>query len=318
MGLTRNAKLRLGLTALLALLSILGFMTWNVQSDWSFILEHRGSRLLAMLLVSVAIGVATLVFQTITHSRILTPSLMGFDVLYVLVHALGLVLWGRVGLAGMPTVVFVLDVLLMVGIALLLFRLLFGDSVRGLHLLILLGMLGGLLFRELADLAMRVLDPTEFSIQQGRSVASFARINLSLLWIALALTVLAAGVVFVLRRRLDVLNLGRDVAINLGVPYRQTVTLLLVVASVLVSVSTALVGPMLFFGLLVTNLAYWITGSHQHRWTLLATVLAAIVCLVGGQLLVEQMLASRLPFVMLLELCGGLLFIALLLRGVKQ
>ena len=318
MGLTADARLRLGLTALLALFSIVGFMTWNVQSDWAFILEYRGSRLLAMLLVAVAIGVSTLIFQTITHSRILTPSLMGFDVLYVLVHALGLVLWSKLNITGMPGLVFVLDVLLMVGIAVVLFRLLFGDSVRGLHLLILLGMMGGLLFRELADLAQRVLDPTEFSISQGRAIASFARINLALLWPALAATVLATALVFALRRRLDVLSLGSDVAINLGVPYQRTVTLLIIVASLLVSVSTALVGPMLFFGLLVTNLAYWITASHQHRWTLLATVLAGVVCLVGGQLVIEQMLGSRLPFVMLLELCGGVLFIALLLRGVKQ
>src|SRR5699024_5890633 len=155
-------------------------------------------------------------------------------------------------------------------------------------LLILLGMMGGLLFRELTELALRVLDPTEFSIQSGLSIASFSRINLSLLWVALVLTLGCVTLVFTQRRRLDVLNLGRDVAINLGVPYRRTVTLLLVVASVLVSVSTALVGPMLFFGLLATNLAYWISGTHQHSWTLVTTVLVAVVCLVGGQLLVEQ------------------------------
>lgn len=318
MGLTTAARWRVLFTGVLALLSVIGFMTWNVQSDWAFIVEYRGSRLLAMLLVAVAMGVSTLVFQTLTHSRILTPSLMGFDVLYVLVHALGLAFWARLGLDSMPSVIFILDVLLMAGIALVLFRLLFGDSVRGLHLLILLGMMGGLLFRELTELALRVLDPTEFSIQTGRSIASFSRINLSLLWVALVLTLACVALVFTLRRRLDVLNLGRDVAINLGVPYRRTVTLLLVVASVLVSVSTALVGPMLFFGLLATNLAYWISGTHRHRWTLLTTVLVAVVCLVGGQLLIEQILHSRLPFVMLLELCGGLLFILLLLRGVRE
>lgn len=318
MGLSAAARLRLWLVAALALLSVVGFMTWNVQSDWAFIIEYRGSRLLAMLLVAVALGVSTLVFQTLTHSRILTPALMGFDVLYVLVHALGLLLWARLGLRMPAAAMLVLDVVLMSTLAWLLFRWLFGDSVRGLHLLILLGMLGGLLFRELGDLALRVLDPTEFSIQQGRTLASFARINLALLWPALALTLMALMLVFAQRHRLDVLGLGRDVAINLGVPYRRTVTGLLVVASVLVSVSTALVGPLLFFGLLATNLAYWITASHRHRWTLPATVLVAVVCLVGGQLLMEQVLQSRLPFVVLLELCGGVLFIALLLRGMRH
>ena len=319
MGLTKRGRWLLSLTAVLALGSVLGFMTLNVHSDWAFIVQYRGTRLLAMLLVALSMGLATVVFQTITHNRILTPSLMGFDVLYVLVHTLALLLWGTEFGKGWPLELrFILEVTVMVSIALLLFRWLFNGSVRGLHMLILLGMVGGLLFRELADLSARVFDPSEFSIQQGSSVANFNRVNLQLLWVGLAAAVFCSGLLFHLRRQLDVLSLGRDVAINLGVPYRNDVTLLMLLVGVLLSISTALVGPMLFFGLLVANLAYWITGSHQHLWNLPASVLAAIVCLLGGQVLFEHLLSTRLPLVMVIELCGGVLFIALLLRGVKQ
>lgn len=318
MGLNLRGRLLLGLTALLALCSVLGFMTLNVQSDWAFIVQYRGTRLLGMLLVAVTMGLATVVFQTITHNRILTPSLMGFDVLYVLVHALALVLWGTEFGSGWPLELrFILEVAVMVSIALLLFRWLFNGSVRGLHMLILLGMVGGLLFRELADLSARIFDPSEFSIQQGSGVANFNRINLQVLWVGLAGVALCSALLFRLRRQLDVLSLGRDVAINLGVSYSKTVTVLMLVICVLVSISTALVGPMLFYGLLVANLAYWLTGSHQHRWTLPASVLAGIVCLVGGQVLFEHLLNTSLPLAMVIELCGGVLFIALLLRGVK-
>lgn len=318
MGLNLRGRLLLGLTALLALCSVLGFMTLNVQSDWAFIVQYRGTRLLGMLLVAVTMGLATVVFQTITHNRILTPSLMGFDVLYVLVHALALVLWGTEFGSGWPLELrFTLEVAVMVSIALLLFRWLFNGSVRGLHMLILLGMVGGLLFSELADLSARIFDPSEFSIQQGSGVANFNRINLQVLWVGLAGVALCSALLFRLRRQLDVLSLGRDVAINLGVSYSRTVTLLMLVICVLVSISTALVGPMLFYGLLVANLAYWLTGSHQHRWTLPASILAGIVCLVGGQVLFEHLLNTSLPLAMVIELCGGVLFIALLLRGVK-
>ena len=319
MGLNLRGRLLLSLTALLALCSVLGFMTLNVQSDWAFIMQYRGTRLLGMLLVALAMGLATVVFQTITHNRILTPSLMGFDVLYVLVHALALVFWGTEFGSSWPLELrFTLEVAVMVSIALLLFRWLFNGSVRGLHMLILLGMVGGLLFRELADLSARIFDPSEFSIQQGSGVANFNRINLQLLWVGLAGVVLCSALLFRLRRQLDVLSLGRDVAINLGVPYGKTVTVLMLVICVLVSISTALVGPMLFYGLLVANLAYWLTGSHKHRWTLPASVLAGVVCLVGGQVLFEHLLHTSLPVAMVIELCGGVLFIALLLRGVKQ
>lgn len=319
MGLNRRGQLFLSLSALLAFFSVLGFMTLNVQSDWNFILHYRGTRLLGMLLVAVTMGLATVVFQTITHNRILTPSLMGFDVLYVLVHALALLFWGTAfGTVWPPELRFIFEVAVMVAIALLFFRWLFSGAVRGLHLLILLGMLGGLLFRELADLALRLFDPSEFSIQQGSGVARFNRINLQLLWVGWGAVLLCTGLLFALRRQLDVLSLGRDLAINLGLPYNKTVTFLMLMICVLVSISTALVGPMLFFGLLMANLAYWITGSHQHRWTLPASVLAGVVCLVGGQVLFEHLLKTSLPLAMMIELCGGVLFIALLLRGVKQ
>ncbi|MFP3976461.1 MULTISPECIES: iron chelate uptake ABC transporter family permease subunit [Marinobacter] len=319
MGLNPRGKLLLSLTALLALLSVVGFMTLNVQSDWGFIMEYRGSRLLGMLLVAITMGLATVVFQTVTHNRILTPSLMGFDVLYVLVHSLALLVWGAEQSTNWPIELrFIVEVAAMVAIALLLFRLLFTGSVRGLHVLILLGMVGGLLFRELADLALRIFDPSEFSIQQGSGVANFNRINLKLLWIGLVGVGLCSTLLFHFRRQLDVLSLGRDVAINLGIPYIKTITLLMLAISVLISISTALVGPLLFFGLLMANLAYWLTGSHQHRWTLPASVLAGIVCLVGGQVVFEHLLSSGLPLAMVIELCGGVLFIVLLLRGVKQ
>ncbi|NYT65277.1 iron chelate uptake ABC transporter family permease subunit [Alcaligenaceae bacterium] len=319
MGLNQRGVLLFSLTALLALLSIVGFMTLNVQSDWAFIMQHRGSRLLAMLLVAIAMGLATVTFQTITHSRILTPSLMGFDVLYVLVHALALLLWKSQHLISWsPELRFIVEVIVMVAIALLLFHLLFNNSVRGLHVLILLGMVGGILFRELADVLQRLVDPSEFSIQQGSGIANFNRINLKLLWLGLVGTALCSIFVFGFRRSLDVLSLGRDVAINLGIPYRKTITLLMVAISVLISISTALVGPMLFFGLLTANLAYWLTGTHLHRWTLPTSILAGIVCLVGGQVLFGQLLNSSLPLAMVIELCGGMLFIVLLLRGIKQ
>lgn len=319
MGLTRRGRVLFSMTLLFALLSIVSFMTINVQTDWEFILQHRGKRLLAMLLVAIAMGLATIAFQTITHSRILTPSLMGFDVLYMLVHSVGLTLWGaKSGLDGAPELRFLLEVVTMVAIALILFQLLFNRSIRGLHVLILLGLVGGIFFRELAELALRITDPTEFSIQSANSLANFNRINLSLLWLGFSGVILCAAVLVILRRSLDVLSLGRDVVINLGVPYSKIVTLVMAAICVLISISTALVGPMLFFGLVVANLAYWLTGTHLHRWTFPTSILAGIICLVGGQVIFEQVLRSSLPLAMTIELVGGVLFIMLLLRGIKQ
>ena len=55
---------------------------------------------------------------------------------------------------------------------------------------------------------------------------------------------------------LDVMSLGRENAINLGVNYDRMVMNMLILSSVLIATSTALVGPITFFGLIVANLSY--------------------------------------------------------------
>ena len=310
---------RLTLLAALALLCMGAFMTLRAQRDWAFIIEYRGPRLAAMLLVAWAIGISTVLFQTITQNRVLTPALMGFDVLFMLVQVLALLIWGAAQWRELALPLrFSLEVLAVVLLALLVFRLLFSGAVRSLHLLILAGMLGGILFRELTEVLLRVLDPGVLVIDRGRGAASFNRINLGLLGVASLFVVVASGYVLWVLRRLDVLALGRDMALNLGLDYQRQVLRLLAVIAILVAATTALVGPTLFFGLLVANLAYWLMGTQQHRWTLPASVLTGVVCLVGGQVLLEHVLASSLPLSGVVELVGGLLFIVLLMRGVRQ
>jgi len=318
MGL-RSPALRLTLLAAVTLLCMLMFMTLRVQTDWAFILEYRGPRLAGMLLVAWAIGLSTVLFQAITQNRILSPGLLGFDVMFLLVQTLTLLMVGASRWQALPPALRLgLEIFAVVLLALLLFRLLFGGALRSLHLLILVGLLAGVFFRELTDLLLRVLEPGALAIDRGRNAASFNRIRLDLLGVAAVFVGLASGYVAWVWRRLDVLALGRDTAINLGVSHQSEVLRLLVVIAALVASATALVGPTLFFGLLVANLAYWLMGSHQHRWTLPASVLAGVVCLVGGQLVIEHVLGAALPLAMVIELAGGLLFIVLLMRGVRQ
>lgn len=77
---------RLWLLAALALAAIVLFMTLNLSGNLRYILVHRGLILATMLLVAFASGVATLLFQTVTNNRILTPSIMGLEALFILIQ----------------------------------------------------------------------------------------------------------------------------------------------------------------------------------------------------------------------------------------
>ena len=270
--------------AIAVCVAVIAFMTLGARGSWSFVVPFRGRRLLALVVVAYAIAVSTVLFQTVTANRILTPSLMGFDALYVLVQTSVVFFLGAQALAlADPHLRFLLEVGLMTGFSWFLFRWLFLGEERSLHLLILVGIVFGILFRSLANFMQRLLDPNAFQVLQDSLFASFSSVDTTLLGVSIALILLASAILWRLGHMFDVLDLGRAPAISLGVPYRRAVMTVLMTISILVAVSTALVGPITFFGLLVASLARLLVGTSRHRFVLPAAVLLAILCLIGGQ-----------------------------------
>jgi iron complex transport system permease protein len=121
-------------------------------------------------------------------------------------------------------------------------------------------------------------------------------------------------VVGFLGRRLDVMLLGRDPAVSLGVDHRRVTIIVLVVVSFLVAASTALIGPVMFFGLIVANSAYTLLGTSLHRYTLPVASLLGVIALAGGEIILGSLgVESALSIV--IEFVGGLLFLFLILTN---
>lgn len=312
--LSRPALVLIGL-ALLAIVSIVCFMTLGARGSWSFIIPFRGRKLAALALVAYSVAVSTVLFQTVSNNRILTPSIMGFDALYVLIQTSIVFFLGVGALTAINAhMQFGLEIVVMVVFSGLLFRWLFLGEERSLHLLVLIGIVFGILFRSLSQFMQRMLDPNAFNVLQDQFFASFATIDTSLL----ATAYVIVGLVTLLAWRMlpvyDVLALGRSHAINLGVSYKRTVMIILMMVAVLVAVSTALVGPITFFGLLVASLAHVLVGDSRHRYVLPAAALLAIVFLVGGQTVLERVFAFDTALSIIIEFLGGIVFIMLVVR----
>ncbi len=305
--------------ATLALLAVAGFMFAGANGSWDFLLPFRGAKLLGLALVAYSIAVSTVLFQTVTGNRILTPAIMGFDTLFILVQTVIVFFFTSRALAAADArLQFLGEVAVMVGFSVLLFRWLFAGGGRSLHLLVLVGIVFGVFFRSLSNLLQRMMDPNEFMVLQDSFFASFNAVDRSLLGISTVVVALASLALWRIRRRLDVLALGRSTAIGLGLDYRATVMQVLVVMAVLVAVSTALVGPATFFGLLVVSLAHALLGDGRHRHLLPASVLVAVICLVGGQALMERVFSFGTALSIIIEFLGGLVFIGLVLRGAAR
>lgn len=310
---------RLAVLVALAVVALLAFMTLGVEADWAFVLQHRSAKALTMLVVACALGMSTVVFQTVTHNTILTPAVMGLDALYLFLQAVLVLMLGSVGVVQLGVLPkYGLEIVLMVTLSVALMRWLFTGHASSLHLMLLVGMVMGILFRSMTSFAMRMIDPNEFATLQDRMFANFNTIHTQLL--LPSLLVLALGAAFFWRRRhvLDVLALGRDAAVNLGVHYQRQVLQLLVVMCAMVAVSTALVGPVTFFGLLVANMAYHWMGTRRHAWVLPAVVLWGCVLLLAGQVVLERVLGFNSALSVVVEFVGGLVFIWLLVRKGAQ
>ncbi|MTD31520.1 iron chelate uptake ABC transporter family permease subunit [Planomicrobium sp. YIM 101495] len=291
------------------------YLFQDLNGSFDYALPRRGIKVFAMVLTGVAIAYATVVFQTITHNRILTPSIMGIDSLYLLLQTVLIFFLGSAHVTIVNKQVnFILSILIMVVFALLFYHFLFKKGQRPIYFLLLVGIIFGTFFDSISTFLQVLIDPNEFQVVQDRMFASFNNVNADLVWLSLGLITILIGVAWRKNSQLDVLSLGRDTAVNLGVDYDKLVRFMLILSSVLIAVATALVGPITFFGLIVANLSYQFFKSYKHSIIILGASLISILALVGGQWVVERVFTFSTTLSVIINFIGGVYFIYLLLR----
>lgn len=287
----------------------------DLNGSFDYALPRRGIKVFAMVLTGVAIAYATVVFQTITHNRILTPSIMGLDSLYMLLQTLLIFFLGSDHISIMNRQVnFILSIAAMVVFALLFYHFLFKKGNQPIYFLLLIGIIFGTFFGSISTFLQVLIDPNEFQVVQDRMFASFNNVNADLVWLSLVIIVLLIAFAWRHNASLDVLSLGRDTALNLGVNYDSLVRYMLILSAVLIAIATALVGPITFFGLIVANLSYQFFKSYKHSVLLTGSIVISIIALVGGQWVVERVFTFNTTLSVIINFIGGVYFIYLLLK----
>lgn len=305
----------LGILALLLVIACILFMTYGVKGSWDFALQFRGKKLFMLLTVAYAVGVSTLLFQTLTHNNILTPGLLGYDAMYLLLQTAMVFAFGAAGFTMLGTIgKFALETPLMLLASILLFRTLNRHSQGDLSRLILVGMIFGVMFRSLNSLFQRMLDPAAFTVAQVQYFAQFTAVNVKLLVLGMVIMLISAIWIWRMRYQLDILMLGRSVSIALGLNYVSFSRSVLLWIALLVSVSTALVGPVSFFGLLICALVNICTPNLHHAVRIPAAFMMGAIVLVFGQTLFEHMLGMQGVLSVVVEFLGGLVFLWLVLK----
>ncbi len=315
-------RLHRKITALgiLLLVSAAFFLLWGLnENNWDYNLPRRTIRLLAILLAGAGIGSSTIVFQSVTNNRLLTPGVMGLDSLYMFIQTLVIYMFGSKQIVTMTAMTdFVLSVGIMVLFSLGLFRFLFLKEDRKLFTVILAGMIIGGLFGSMSTFMQVLIDPNEFLIVQDRMFASFNNVNTSLLGISAVITGIIFAGGFLKTGQLDVLSLGRDISVNLGIPYEKAVNKYMIFTAILISVTTALTGPVTFLGLLTANLSRQLLKTYKHSYLLTGAALISACALVFGQFIVERVLVFNTTISVIINFVGGIYFIYLLIKEGKM
>lgn len=296
------------------------FMTYHTYGNWQFALALRGQKLLAFVLVGISTSFATVSFQTLAQNHFLTPSILGFDSLYVVLQTGLFFFFGKqsVGALGDNFIMFGVNVLLMVTVSTLLFFFLIRREQENLYLLLMVGLVLGTFLGSLSSFMQVLLDPNEYAILQGKLFASFSNIDTRLLPIAGGLTLGAVLFIWQQAPKLDVLHLGRDQATSLGVNVPKLQLQLLIAISVLVATATALVGPVTFLGFIVANVTYQYLHTYRHRQLFCGGSLIGMLLLILGQFFVEQVFNWQTTMSVVIEFVGGVYFVAKLLRERKS
>ena len=283
-----------------------------------YAMRLRTPKLIVMLITAFAIGGASIVFQSIINNTIVTPCLLGMNSLYTLIHTAVVFFAGTWSfLALNANASFAVDVVLMGLAATVIYGWLFQKTRHNVLYVLLIGSVLSSFFSSIQTTLTRIMDPNEYDTLLTTLVANFSNVNSEIILLSI---LLLSAVIFVLRKDLmllDVLTLGKEQAINLGVDYDRSIRRLLLGVTLCIAVATAMVGPISFLGLIIANLARQFLKTYRHTQLILGSALFGMIVLVGGQLLVEHVFTYSIPVSVFITVGGGIYFLYLLLTAKK-
>lgn len=311
-----NPKKILILVGLATITAILyQFMFMNMKF-FDYAMKIRTPKLIVMMLTAFCIGSASIVFQSLINNTIVTPCLLGMNSLYILVHTVVVFVLGSTSvLVTTKLFSFSLDLAIMALAAVAIYGVLFKKTKGNVLYILLAGSVMATFFSSITSTLQRIMDPNEYDTLQNALIASFHKVNSGI--IVFAVIGILAVIVFLRKdlALLDVITLGKDQAVNLGVDYDRTVRRLLIGVTLYIAIATALVGPISFLGLVVANLSRQLMKTYKHTYLIAASTLIGTVTLLGGQALIERMFHFSTNISVFINVGGGIYFLYLILRN---
>lgn len=319
----RKNIIKLIVIALIAIIIVAAFLFIGVKFHNHKLLRYamklRIPKVIAMIITAFAIGAATIIFQSVINNTIVTPCLLGMNALYTLIHtSVVFVLGSGSILFTNDNLSFLVDLVLMGIIATVVYSWLFKMTGHNVLYVLLVGTVLTSFFSSIQSTLTRVMDPNEYDTLLTSLVASFSNINSEIIIFSVIILALI-GVIF--RKELallDVITLGKEQAINLGVDYDRCIRRLLLAVTLCIAVATAMVGPISFLGLIIANISRQLLKTYRHTQLIAGAALMGVIAFIGGQFIVERVFVYSIPISVFITVAGGIYFLYLILKGSRH
>lgn len=287
-------------------MSLAGLWTGNPQ-DWQLFWTSRLPRLMAIVVAGAGLSVCGLIMQSLSRNRFVSPTTAGLydcarlGVLVSIILLPSASIFVKTGFA--ITVTLIGAMAFMSILATLKHR----DTV----FVPLVGMIFGSIisaFTTFIALQMDLLQNLAGWLQGDFSTILNGQYEL----IYLSVPVLI--LIYIFANRFVLAGLGQDFATNLGLNYKQTLFLGLLLVSVITGVVIVTVGAIPFLGLIVPNLVSLYLGDNIRRTlshTALLGALLVLLCDVFGRVVIYP---YEVSVSLIMGIVGSVIFLWLLLR----
>lgn len=319
----RKNIIKLIVIALIVIIIVAAFLFIGVKFHNHKLLRYamklRIPKVIAMIITAFAIGAATIIFQSVINNTIVTPCLLGMNALYTLIHtSVVFVLGSGSILFTNDNLSFLVDLVLMGIIATVVYSWLFKMTGHNVLYVLLVGTVLTSFFSSIQSTLTRVMDPNEYDTLLTSLVASFSNIDSGIIIFSV---IILALIVVIFRKEfalLDVITLGKEQAINLGVDYDRCIRRLLLAITLCIAVATAMVGPISFLGLIIANISRQLLKTYRHTQLIAGAALMGVIALIGGQFIVERVFVYSIPISVFITVAGGIYFLYLILKGSRH
>lgn len=251
------------------------------------ILNHRIPKALTAILAGAALSVAGVMMQTLFHNPLAGPDVLGVTSgasLGVALLTLGasalpfgfVAGWGQVAAAVAGSI----GVLLLVIIV--------SIRIPQTVSLLIIGMMFGNFAGAIVSILQSVSNPDMLKLFITWTFGSLSSVSWEQMWIMAPVILIGISLAFILQKQLNVLLLGKNYAIGLGISVMRLRLLVIFATALLAGTSTAFTGPIAFIGITMPHIARGIMGTSNHRVILPTSILCGastmLICDIISQL----------------------------------